>query len=451
MNWLIRARESLGLPAGQPAATALPGRVARELEREQLRSEGIVTAVQLVMVCVFAALYAATPPDFSPDAPVQAVPLGLVLFGELALLRFYFAVTGQLRRAWLAFSVVAEMAVLLFVLWAYHVQYEQPPQFSLKSTEFAYVFMLIGMRALRFEPLWVVLSGATAALGWAALLAYALYAAPSNPLTWDYVTSLRTTQVHLGSELGKILAIVLLTALLAMALARARRLLGQAVSGRQATADLSLFFDDGVARRITESEDEVMAGQGELRQAAILFLDLRGFTKAAAVLSPSQLIALLGEYQGLMVPLVKAHGGSIDKFMGDGILASFGAVAPDPEYAANALRAVDAIMAAAAEWRQRRGAVGGASPEVGAGLAAGEVVFGIIGEGRRLEYTVIGDAVNLAAKLEKQNKAESTRGLTTQDTLELARQQGYSGTKEIRFARRVGGVAELLDLAILSS
>ncbi|HNL20782.1 MAG TPA: adenylate/guanylate cyclase domain-containing protein, partial [Rhodocyclaceae bacterium] len=159
----------------------------------------------------------------------------------------------------------------------------------------------------------------------------------------------------------------------------------------------------------------------------------------------------LGEYQGLMVPLVKAHGGSIDKFMGDGILASFGAVAPDPEYAANALRAVDAIMAAAAEWRQRRGAVGGASPEVGAGLAAGEVVFGIIGEGRRLEYTVIGDAVNLAAKLEKQNKAESTRGLTTQDTLELARQQGYSGTKEIRFARRVGGVAELLDLAILSS
>lgn len=451
MSYLNRARGALGIPATGAVASALPGRVLRELEREQFRAEGLVTAVQLAIVALFAALYAVTPPDFSPDAPVQAVPLGLVLFGELALLRFYLAATGQLRRGWLVFTVVAEMLVLLFVLWAYHIQYEQPPQFSLKSTEFAYVFMLIGLRALRFEPLWVLLSGATAALGWAALLAYALFMAPANPLTWDYVTSLRTTQIHLGSELGKLLAIVLLTAVLSLALARARRLLSQAVSGRQAAADLSLFFDDGVARRITESEQEVMAGQGELRPAAILFLDLRGFTKAAAALSPSALIALLGEYQGLMVPLVKAHGGSIDKFMGDGILASFGAVAPDPAYAANALRAVDAIMDAAGAWRSRRGAIGGTIPDVGAGLATGEVVFGIIGEGRRLEYTVIGDAVNLAAKLEKHNKSERTRALTPRSTLDLAREQGYVGEKEIRLARPVGGVADPLDLAVIAA
>jgi len=130
-----------------------------------------------------------------------------------------------------------------------------------------------------------------------------------------------------------------------------------------------------------------------------------------------ELIALLGEYQGLLLPILKAHGGSIDKFMGDGILASFGAVSPDPAFAAQALRAVDAIWTAA----------GLPAPDVGAGLTSGEVVFGIIGHGRRLEYTLIGDAVNLAAKLEKHNKVEHSRGLTTRTTYQLARAQGLRG------------------------
>ena len=193
-----------------------------------------------------------------------------------------------------------------------------------------------------------------------------------------------------------------------------------------------------------------MAGQGELRQAAILFLDMRGFTEASAKMGPTDLIKLLGEYQGLMVPIVRAHGGNIDKFMGDGILASFGAVTPDVRYAANALAAVDEIMAGADAWQARRKSAGLAAPGVGAGLATGEVVFGIIGEGKRLEYTVIGDAVNLAAKLEKHNKAEKTRGLTTRVAFEAARSQGYTGTKEILTQRTVGGVSAPLDLAVLS-
>lgn len=429
--------------------TPIPPRVRRDFEHEQYRSELLVTAVQLVIATLLAILYASTPPGFSPDAPIEAVPLGLTLFSLLALVRLWFAATGQLSRRFLGLTVVGEMAVLLFVIFAHHLQYEQPPQFYLKSTQLNYVFILIALRALRFEPIWVVLSGTTAALGWLALLAYAVMTASSNPVTWDYVTSLRSTQIHFGGELDKVLAIIVVTTVLALALARARRLLEKAVSGRQAVADLSLFFDDSVARRITESEAEVMAGQGELRQAAILFLDMRGFTEAAGRLAPDELIKLLGEYQALCVPIVTAHGGSIDKFMGDGILASFGAVAPATDYAAQALAAIDEIMRAADDWRARRRAAGLVAPGVGAGLAAGEVVFGIIGQGKRLEYTVIGDAVNLAAKLEKHNKAEQTRALTTRETYELACAQGYAGEKALLLGRRVGGVAQPVDLAVL--
>lgn len=430
-------------------ATALPPRVQQAFEWAQYRSEILVTAVQLALAVLLALVYAAAPRGFAPDAPVEAAPLGLSLFAILALLRLYFALTGQLGRRLLGFTVVGEMLVLMAVIFAYHLQYEQPVQFSLKSTEFAYVFALIALRALRFEPVWVVLSGLTAAVCWLALIAWAVASAPANPITWDYVTALRSFQIHYGAELDKVLAIGVVTAMLAVSLAKARRLLADAVARGQAVADLSLFFDDSVAQRITASRDGVMAGQGELRSAAILFLDLRGFTTAAARLTPDELIALLGDYQGLVLPLIKTHGGSIDKFMGDGILASFGAVAPDAHFAANALRAVDAIWAAVDRWRVERAARGLPAPDVGAGLATGEVVFGIIGHGRRLEYTVIGDAVNLAAKLEKHNKIEATRGLATRAALAIAQAQGYAGDKPRRAARAVGGVAAPLDLVVL--
>lgn len=447
---LLRAWADFVAPrAAGPAAW--PARVLREVEREQFRGELLVTAVQLALVVLLATLYASTPPGFSPDAPIEAAPLGLVFFALLALLRLYAAWTGQLTRPLLAIGVVAEMAVLLFVIWAYHLQYEQPPQFSLKSTLLVYVFVLIASRALRFEPVWVVVSGATAALGWALLVAWSVLRAPENPITWDVVTSLRSIQIHLGGELDKLLAIAVVTAMLALALARARRLLESAVSQQRAVADLSLFFDDTVAQRITGSEADLMAGQGEQREAAILFLDLRGFTEAAMRLNPTQLIALLGEYQRLAVPLIRRHGGSIDKFMGDGILASFGAVAHDPACAANALRAVDALLQAVDGWREARSRAGQVAPDVGGGMATGRVVFGIIGGEKRLEYTVIGDAVNVAAKLEKHNKAEGTRAITTRVAYELALAQGYVGGKELRESRTVAGIAAPIDLAVLGA
>ncbi|SIT51202.1 Adenylate cyclase [Paraburkholderia piptadeniae] len=410
-----------------------------------------MTAVQLLIAAVLAVLYAFTPPGFSPDAPIRAVPLGLTLFSVVALIRLYLAVTGQLQRWMVGATVVTEMAVLMFVIWAYHLQYEQPAPFSLKCTEFACVFILIALRTLRFEPIWVLLSGLTAAAGWLALLAYALTHAQGNTVTWDYVTSLRSTQIHFGGELDKVLAIVVTTAVLAIALARARRFVILSVSGRQAVPDLSMFFDDPVADRITRSEVPAMPGQADIREATIVFFDMRRFTEASRTLCVTDLIALLREYQQLIVPIIRSHGGSIDKLLGDGILASFGAVIPDTRHAANALRAVDAVMRAVDGWRATRGRSGQPAPDVGAGIASGPVLFGIVGDGKRLEYTVIGDAVNLAAKLEKHNKAENTRAMTPHATYAHAIAQGYAETRPTRSARSVAGVAGPVDVAVWMS
>jgi adenylate cyclase len=436
---------------GASLSKALPQRIYADIRNQQFRAEILIAVVQLAIVAFFSVMYFVVPATFAPGAPVRATPLGLSLFAILVALRLWFAATDQLSPGWLAFFVITEMAVLMFTIWAYHLQFEAQPSLYLKSTGLFYAFIMIALRSLRFEPLWVILSGVVAVVGWIVLTGYALATAPGNPVTWDYVTYMASSQIHFGGEFDKILALVMVTAVLALTLARARRFLVQAVAQTQAAADLSRFFDREVAERITGADSSAAAGHGEMRNAAVLFIDMRGFTGLAAMLTPPALIQLISEYQRLLVPVIQAHHGSIDKFMGDGIMASFGAVKPSDHYAADALAAVDAILDAAQRWKSERTAAGKPAPSVGAALAAGEVVFGVIGDENRLEYTVIGDAVNLAAKLEKHTKSEGVRALATREILELAAQQGYAGVggKKILTGRTVAGVSAPLDLAVL--
>jgi adenylate cyclase len=226
----------------------------------------------------------------------------------------------------------------------------------------------------------------------------------------------------------------------------------RSVSESAAARDLSRFFDPGVANRIRTAAMSIKAGEGELRDVAILTVDLRGFTRLSVDLAPDEVMKLLQDYQGRVCPLIVSNGGSIDKFLGDGILASFGAVAPSTSAAADALRAADAVIDAADRWASERKAAGLSPLAVGLALASGRVVFGAVGDGERLEFTVIGDAVNFAAKLEKHNKDEKTRGLTDARTYALAERQGYAApvSRERRAGRLVGGVSEPVDLVVLA-
>jgi adenylate cyclase len=246
--------------------------------------------------------------------------------------------------------------------------------------------------------------------------------------------------------------IVLVTAVLMLAIARARRLLVSAVAEEAAAKDLARFFAPEIADRIRQAEAPLSAGEGEAREAAILAADIRGFTTLAATLSPDALIQLLAEYQARVVPVIQAAGGAVDKFLGDGILASFGCARTSPRYAAEALAAVDALLAAVASWNEERRDRGLPTIEVNCAVASGRVIFGAVGDASRLEYTVIGDPVNLAAKLEKQNKSEAARALCDERTWRLALDQGWAPRRacEHRKARAVDGVPETLDLVVLA-
>lgn len=424
----------------------LPERVRQAIRHQQDASEMLIGWLQLGIGLTFGGLYLVAPKAGGFDL----VPWVLALYLGLTVIRLVWGHRRRLPDWSLAISVVFDMALLMALIWSFHLKYGQPPAFYLKAPTLLYVFIFIALRALRFEARFVILAGLVAAAGWAGLFTYA---ATSGGVTRDYVAYLTSNTILIGGEVDKLLSILAVTAIIGFALHRARRLMVQAVVEQAAAHDLSRFFAPEVAARIKASEQLIRAGSGEPRDAAILNLDLRGFTRYAASASPEAVMRLLSDYQAAMVPIIRAHGGRVDKFLGDGILATFGAVEPSPTYAADGLRALDALMAEAKRWAAVCRREGRFCPVVNGALASGRVLFGAVGDDTRLEYTVIGEAVNLSAKLEKANKDLATRALCDAATYDLALAQGYrpTGWQVPLSATEVAGLPRPLDLVCLAA
>lgn len=443
----------LNLRKTDTAAARLPARVQAAIGAQQDASERLIGWFQLAVVVIFGLLYAASPKTYAADVDFTPVPWALGIYFVFTVVRLVLAYRGGVGPAVLYISIVLDMCLLLGLIWSFHLQYQQPPSFYLKSPTLLYVFIFIALRALRFEARYVVAAGLVAAAGWTGLATYAIYTTGTEMVTRDYVYYMTHNAVLVGAELDKIISILLVTAIIAVAIGRARNLLNRSVAEGQAAQDLSRFFSPEIADQITASEEAVSAGSGQAREAAILFCDIRGFTSFSNTHQPNEVIAMLADYQHQIVPILQKNGGTIDKFMGDGIMVTFGAALPTETYAADALRAVDELMQGADDWNAGRRARGEPELRVGAAVASGRLIFGAVGDDSRLEFTVIGDAVNLAAKLEKATKDQKVRAHTTRETYETALAQGYTppDTKDQRAAQAVDGVDAPMDLVVLTA
>ncbi|MDH3453143.1 MAG: adenylate/guanylate cyclase domain-containing protein [Gammaproteobacteria bacterium] len=406
-NWL----------AGKRHTERLPARVTHAIERQQEASEILVGWVQFGILATFAALYTLAPKTFAEDADFAPVPWALGIYSLFTAVRLVLAHARRIPYWMLFLSVVVDMALLLGLIWSFHLQYEQPASFYLKVPTVLYVFIFIALRALRFEAGFVVLSGLVAATGWLLLVWYATHVDPQNPMiTRDYVEYMTSNSVLLGAEFDKVISILMVTAILAVAIARARGLLVRSVIESSAARDLSKFVPLAVAQQIASAEEAVAAGQGETHEATILFIDIEGFTTLSEQLTPEQLIGTLNEYFAVVSAPLQAHGGAINQFQGDAILATFNVPTEHPQHASNAVHAALEIQ------RELRRHTFGDGMELRAriGINTGTVVGGMVGTPDRLAYTVHGDDVNLAARLETLNKEYGTYILLSASTAALA-------------------------------
>ncbi|MBT3333462.1 MAG: adenylate/guanylate cyclase domain-containing protein [Rhodospirillaceae bacterium] len=223
--------------------------------------------------------------------------------------------------------------------------------------------------------------------------------------------------VHLGHWFIEIMASLIVASGLAVVVGRSRRLVTDRSLSERARANLARYFSPNVVDRLSGSNE--LLGTVRQQDVAVLFVDIIGFTKLCEREPAANVIALLRDYHNRLGQAVFDNEGTLDKYIGDGLMATFGTPEPGPNDAGHALQCALDMITALAAWNGERTASGDKAVRIGIGLHYGPVIAGDIGNERRLEYGVIGDTVNIASRLEQLTRQLKTP-IVLSDSLVMA-------------------------------
>ena len=281
----------------------------------------------------------------------------------------------------------------------------------LRAPEFGFFLLALAATALRFRQNLVYLGAS-------------LYAGMLASLIWIDHDRLRE---GFATVLSTSVIVFLGTFVITLAIARrVERLVYDgattAVDAERARQHLGSYISTELANKMMTQESLDLIG--EQRDVAVLFSDLRGFTRYAETLSPKQLVSELNAYLNAMLPTISAEGGVVDKYIGDSIMVVFGIPEPKADDSARAIRAARGMQRALITHNEERAAKGLSPLQHGIGIHAGTVVAGNIGTQQRLQYTVVGDVVNLASRLESATKDHGVPVLISKDALDAAQRSG---------------------------
>ena len=201
-------------------------------------------------------------------------------------------------------------------------------------------------------------------------------------------------------------------------------------SEKRMKSTMSRYMDPSIADQVLASGAELLGGRSVT--ATVLFSDIRGFTTLTEELGPQATVSLLNEYFEIMVDCIQREGGMLDKFIGDAIMAAFGIPVAHDDDEDRAVRTAVAMISRLREWNQVRAGQGKRAVDIGIGLNTDVVVSGNIGSNKRMDFTIIGDGVNLAARLESACKSYAARILISEFTRKRLR-----GTYRMREVDRV--------------
>jgi class 3 adenylate cyclase len=210
--------------------------------------------------------------------------------------------------------------------------------------------------------------------------------------------------------------------------------------GRYLTKEISEAIIDGRVRL-----------DGARYEATVMFTDIRGFTAMSESLEPEEVFAFLNDYLGRMIDVIAARGGIIDKFLGDGILAVFGLPVPSTTHADDAFAAAMDMRIALERMNAERAASGRQPVRIGIGMHSGDLIAGNVGSEKKLQFTVIGDTVNLASRIEGLNKDYGSYLLVSSATYERLGEASRRAPFEKIAGAHIRGKSESVDLYRLAA
>ena len=281
-----------------------------------------------------------------------------------------------------------------------------------------FVFVLLVHASIRYRPWLVVHTAAT--IGVSMFVAMRVFeVVPSEPHKLMEIdqTSLLHDLVHY--QAFPFITLGLVTLMLVVANTRMRSLLNNHVVNIVRVAKLRRYFSRSIADELATRTDEELF-RGRRVQAAVMFADVRGFSRLAEAMEPDQLGNFLCELRTKLAYIVGRHGGTIDKFIGDSVMAVFGIPDRHEDDAAHAIACALDMIEAIGTWSQDRTERGDVPVDVGIGVHHGEVFAGVLGGDDLLEFTVIGDTVNVAERLERLSRDLDTPIVVSADCLNAA-------------------------------
>jgi adenylate cyclase len=335
----------------------------------------------------------------------HALMLGFVVTGACPLISLRLG-PGSPLTEWGRWLVpLADMALITFAL-VYPNPFESDAWMtrptSLRLDNMLYLLLFVALSTLSYSPRQVLWTGVAGAICWtiATIWVGTLPGVRWLPMeTTAQAASFNDPQGIIAHLLLKqVVLLLVISGVLAGAVARTRSLVLRQVRVERERTQLARYFSANLVDQLADADrplDEIRN-----QSVAVLFADIVGFTALSESESPERVIALLREFHQRMQAAVFAHQGTLDKYLGDGLMATFGTPYPGPRDAANALGAARAMAASLAAWNRDRQVLGELPVRIGVGVHWGPVVLGDIGGDNRLEFATIGDTVNVASRVE---------------------------------------------------
>ena len=381
------------------------------------RSESLLAYLRLLALAALVAIYWMSGTDLED----HTLMFSLGGFALITVSGLMLSLVGFFR-PWLPWVLAtADVLLLAHCLAMFAASSNLPFSQALSMPGASFIYLFLASAVIRLRPALVLYTGLLFIGAW-------IWVLPTSALGRGLSGAF---DAGLHGDLARLAVVGLTTMALFFAARRTRRALRAAISELRMRTNLSRFFSPRLVEHIAKADHTLR--QARIQHAAVIFADLRDFSRMTEGVPPQETAALLNEYRLRLSGPISAHGGMVDKFIGDCVMAVFGVPDPLPRDAANALECGAAILAAVRDWNAERLAAGKSKIAVGIGIHYGEVLAGALGGKEHLEFTVIGDTVNIAERLERLTRDNQTDLLVSAQLLSAAEraEADVSGWREL--------------------
>ncbi len=278
-----------------------------------------------------------------------------------------------------------------------------PRTYLVKTYTHTFIYAILLMNAFTMQPVYPLLYALGVVISQSFILLYA-QADPRFQSTESFKEALLGNSAHVNSYIMGMGIVGILGFVLAYLTFQVRKTLFSAVANELKSNQLSRYFSPKIVAEISSQEDSFFKAGGKEQQVAVLFCDIEGFTQLSETIGAESTMATLAEYHKRMLDVVFQNSGSLDKFIGDGMMVTFGTPIPSPHDSKNAIKAGIEMKQKLKEWNSERLKDQLSPINIRIGIHYGPAIVGNVGISSRLEYTVIGDTVNSASRIEALGK-----------------------------------------------